>query len=102
MTSVMASFFVSPRDYVTISNPTRSSKSEPHQPTVEEEAWPDEAKIASLMAFGFTFTEAFHMSPRDYRRYASIQASWSIPKDQREGGVRMATQADVDKTFVNI
>lgn len=82
-------------------NPTRSKRSEPHDPTVEEEAWPDEAKVAALMTMGFSYTEAFHMSPRDYRRYAGIHAAWSIPPDQRVGGVRKATQADIDRTFAS-
>jgi len=54
------------------------------------------------MTMGFSYTEAFHMSPRDYRRYAGIHSAWSIPPDQRVGGVRSATQADIDRTFVSI
>ena len=84
---------------MTIRNPTRSKDSKWHEPTVEEEAWPDEARIAALMTMGFSYTEAFHRSPRDYRRYAGIHASWSIPSDKREGGVRKATSADADAFF---
>lgn len=54
------------------------------------------------MSFGFTYQEAYHTSPRDYRRYAGINAAFSIPPDEREGGVRMATQADVDRLFQTI
>ncbi len=70
-------------------------------PPVEVETWPDEAKIASLMSNGFTYSEAIHMSPRDYRRYAGIFAAWSIPPEQREEGTRLATQADIDAEFGN-
>ena len=54
------------------------------------------------MSFGFSYQDAYHMSPRDYRRYAGISAAYSIHPDDREGGVRIATQADVDRTFQNI
>lgn len=40
------------------------------------------------MAQGFTYDEAWHMSYRDYRRYAGLAAAWSIPRDMREGQVR--------------
>lgn len=64
-------------------------------PTNEERAWPEEARVLSLMANGFSYGEAMHMSPRDARRYAAIAAAWSIPSDERDGVVRAATAADV-------
>lgn len=51
------------------------------------------------MSFGFTYGESFHMSPRDYRRYAGIFAAWAISSDSREEGVRAASQADADAIF---
>lgn len=89
-------------DYPTISNPTRSKKPSNSQPPVEAEVWHEEAQVTTLMSFGFSYQDAYHMSPRDYRRYAAINAAYSIPADEREGGLRLATQADVDRTFVNI
>ena len=64
--------------------------------------WREESRVVSLMSFGFSYQDAYHMSPRDYRRYAGINAAYSIPADEREGGARMATQADVDRTFVTM
>ncbi len=57
--------------------------------------WPDETKILSLMRVGFTYSEAFHMSPRDARRYTAIQYASSISQKEREEGTRAATAADV-------
>jgi len=49
-----------------------------------------------MMAHGFSYSDAWHMSYRDYRRYAGLAAAWSIPADEREGIVRRATAADGD------
>lgn len=56
--------------------------------------FPDEAKVLSAMAQGFTYSEAWNMSYRDYNRYSSIAQAWSIPPDMREGTIRRATKAD--------
>lgn len=53
----------------------------------------------TLMSFGFSYSDAFHMSPRDYRRYAGINAAFSIPAKERVDGVRRGTQADADAFF---
>ena len=58
--------------------------------------------MSSLMSFGFSYQDAYHMSPRDYRRYAGINAAYSIPADEREGGVRLGTKADADRMFVDM
>lgn len=50
--------------------------------------------MLSVMAHGFSYAEAWHMSFRDYRRYTRLAAAWSIPADQRDGLVRRATEAD--------
>lgn len=54
------------------------------------------------MSFGFSYQDAYHMSLRDYRRYASINAAYSIPADQREGGVRRGTASDAERMFVSM
>lgn len=66
---------------------------------MEQEAWPEEAQIAQLMSFGFTYSESFHMAPRDYRRYAGIFSAWAISSDSREDGTRKATGEDVSAIF---
>lgn len=82
-----------------LSNPTRRKRGQrdsdgPHEPTVEERAWPDEARILSIMAHGFTYGEAWHMSFRDYRRYSGLAAAWSIPRDRREEQVKRGGAED--------
>ncbi len=47
------------------------------------------------MRVGFSYSEAFHMSPRDARRYTAIQYACSLSEKEREDGMRMATEADV-------
>lgn len=59
--------------------------------TVEEISWPDEARVLSIMAHGFTYDEAWHMGWRDYHRYAGLAAAWSIPADERDGLVVRGT-----------
>lgn len=66
---------------------------------MEQQAWPEEAQIAQLMSFGFTYSESFHMAPRDYRRYAGIFSAWAISSDTREDGTRKAEQADANAIF---
>lgn len=53
--------------------------------------------MLSVMAHGFTYDEAWHMSFRDYHRYSGLAAAWSIPYDEREGTVFKPTAADVDR-----
>ena len=84
-----------------LANPTRRIRNprdsdEPHEPTIEERTWPDEARVLSVMAHGFTYDEAWHMSLRDYHRYTSLAAAWSIPYDQRESVKFRPTAADTD------
>lgn len=69
--------------------------------TAEATTWPDEAMVALLMTSGFSYEEALHMSPRDYRRYAGIFSAWSIPAEEREDGAVAATQADIDAEFAD-
>lgn len=93
---------MSQRDFATLTHPTtqkqpRDNGSE--EPTVESETWPDEATVLALMRAGFSYDDALHMPPRDYRRYSHILTSWSIPASERNGGVRVATQADIDAMF---
>jgi hypothetical protein len=67
-----------------LKHPTRSAKARPSRArTVEERTWPEHARILSLMSQGFGYTEAWHMSPRDWRRYTAISAAASIPSDDR-------------------
>lgn len=86
---------------MTLSNPTSPKKPSDAGTPVEVEAWPDEARIASLMQSGFTYSEAFHMSPRDYRRFSGIFAAWAIPPDRRSGGTRRATSDDIRAEFLS-
>lgn len=55
---------------------------------MEEKTWPVEARILSLMGAGFSYDEAWRMSPRDATRYAAIGAAWAIPPNERVGQVR--------------
>lgn len=50
------------------------------------------------MQIGFTYSEAFHMPPRDARRFTAIQQAWYVG-DDAEGGVRKATAADAAAIF---
>lgn len=88
---------------MTLSSPTRRRRRKGRQPdgtpTAEAAAWPEEAMVASLMASGFSYQDALHISPRDYRRYTGIFSSWAIPPDDREAGAVAATQADIDAEF---
>lgn len=42
------------------------------------------------MNAGFTYSEAWRMSPRDATRYLAIGAAWAIPPDERDGQVTLA------------
>ena len=92
--SATAAFFVSRRDYVTLSNPTRMKSEEETSPPVETETWADEARVLALISAGFSYSDAFHMSYRDARRYSSLHRALSIPDSERIGGTRVATEAD--------
>lgn len=90
-----------PRDDLPLSKPTRRRRKPnesdvPRSRTVEERAWPDEARILSVMAHGFSYAEAWHMSWRDYRRYTALASAWSIPYDERDELVFQPTAADAD------
>lgn len=61
---------------------------------MEEETWPDEAAILSIMSQGFTYSEAWHMSWRDYLRYSGLATAWAIPPDQRDNLVLHGTRDD--------
>lgn len=50
--------------------------------------------MLSIMAHGFTYDEAWHMSLRDYWRYSGLAAAWSIPRDQREEPVKRGGAKD--------
>jgi hypothetical protein len=91
---------VSQEDLPTLRNPTRSKSDRGGgQHAVETDAWPEEAQIVSAMGCGFSYAEAFHMSPRDARRYVGIYAASRIPPDDMVGGTRVATASDVDQAF---
>lgn len=64
---------------------------------MEEESWPEEAKVLSLMQCGFSYSESFHMPPRDARRFTALQQAWSI--GDREDGIRKATAEDAAAMF---
>lgn len=55
----------------------------------------------ALMGAGFSYWDAYHMAPRDTRRFLGIHNAWSIPSDQREAGVRIASAADVAAEFAS-
>lgn len=55
----------------------------------------------ALMGAGFTYWDAYHMAPRDSRRYLGIHSAWSIPSDQREDGVRIASAEDIAREFAS-
>lgn len=61
----------------------RERKATHSQPTIEDETWPEQADVLALMGQGFTYDEAWHMSPRDHRRYVALAHAWSIPPDMR-------------------
>ena len=88
---------------MTLSHPTTASKrkGEEYESPVEVDAWPEEARIASLMQSGFTYAEAFHMSPRDYRRFSGIFSAWAIPRSERGDGTRKATASDIRAEFLS-
>ena len=48
------------------------------------------------MAHGFTHEDAWHMSYRDYWRYAGLAAAWTIPRDQRETVTFVASDGDAE------
>ena len=82
-----------------LSNPTRRKREpkdsdEPRQQTIEEQTWPDEARVLSTMAHGFSYEEAWHMSFRDYHRYSGLATAWSIPYDRREEPVKRGGSED--------
>lgn len=84
-----------------MSNPTRrrrrkGSDGAPRARTSEELAWPEEARVLSVMAHGFAYDEAWHMSLGEYHRYTALAAAWAIPPDEREGTVVRATAAQAD------
>jgi len=49
------------------------------------------------MAHGFTYSDAWHMSYRDYRRYTRLAAAWSIPYDQRESVTFRASRENAEE-----
>lgn len=55
----------------------------------------------SLIGAGFSYWDAYHMAPRDTRRFLGIYNAWSIPSDQRADGVRIATAADIASEFAS-
>lgn len=78
-----------------LAQPTRSRRRRDERArTVEEQTWPDEACVLSLMAHGFSYDDAYHMSRRDYRRYTGLAAAWSIPEDDRAGVIRKGTKEE--------
>jgi hypothetical protein len=76
------------RDAWALRNGTRRAKPKDYPRTTEEKAWPTEARILALMGAGFSYAEAWGMSPRDAKRYSAISAAWAIPPDERVGQVR--------------
>ena len=50
--------------------------------------------MLSLMAHGFSYDDAYHMSKRDYRRYTGLAAAWSIPEGERAGVIRKGTKEE--------
>ena len=50
--------------------------------------------MLSIMAQGFTYADAWHMSMREWRRYTALAAAWSIPPDERAGTVFRPTSAN--------
>lgn len=55
----------------------------------------------ALIGAGFSYWDAYHMSPRDTRRYLGVYNAWSIPSDQRDGGVRIASASDIAAEFAS-
>ena len=95
----MGASFVSQRDYVTLSNPTRPKKPKPQEPAAEALEWKSESLVLSMMQVGFDYYDAFHLCHRDARRYGGIHTAWSIPSDDREGGTRVGTAQDAAQLF---
>jgi hypothetical protein len=78
-----------------LANPTRRKDSDGQcAQTIESITWPEEARVLSLMAHGFTYDEAWHMGWREWRRYAALAAAWSIPQDRRTGMVVRGTASN--------
>lgn len=55
--------------------------------------------MASLVALGIPWADAWHMSPLDSHRVIAIASADSIPPDMREGGVVLGTAASARATF---
>lgn len=90
---------MAPRDASALEKPTRDNDPSAAPPVIEQECWPDEARIVTLMGIGFTFSEAWDTTLPEYRRYASINHAWSIPAKRRDNMVREATQAEMDEEW---
>lgn len=56
----------------------------------------------SLMGAGFSYGDAYHMTPRDTRRFMGIYNAWSIPSKEREGGVRLGSVDDAAREFASM
>lgn len=65
----------------------------------EVDAWPVHSRILGLVRCGFSYGDAWHMSPIDSSRYVSIFNALSIPDEERESGVVMGGVSDADALF---
>ena len=59
--------------------------------TVEADTWRSEAQILALMGCGFSFEDAWHLSPLDTRRFVAINGAWAIPPEDRISGAVLGT-----------
>lgn len=79
-------------------SPTRDSRetSDAYDPTDEERAWPERAKVLSLVQVGMTMADALSCSPVESDKYVAIHNARQVPPDHRvSGGTVMATRAQV-------
>ena len=93
MTWPNAPSFGTEQDKATLQNPTRSKKQETTKPTVESQAWPEQADILALVRGGIPYDEALAMSPLECDKTLAILSAWAIPSKERVGGVLTGTAA---------
>lgn len=80
-------------------NPTGDDRTDGdggYEPSDEERAWPERAKVLSLVQLGMTMGDALSCTPLESDMYISIHNARRIPADHRiGGGAVMATREQI-------
>lgn len=67
-----------------------------YEPSDEERAWPERAKVLSLVQLGMTMADALSCSPVESDIYISIHNARRVPPGHRaSGGAVMATREQI-------